>query len=85
MLLRRGKAFEEEAKKVDLVTVPFDAGFFVSIPCDDSDAVASKLEEKGIFTVPLEKGIRVSVASVSEEKCRILPAEIKEAMEACEL
>ena len=47
--------------------------FFVSIPCDDSDAVASKLEEKGIFTVPLEKGIRVSVASVSEEKCRILP------------
>ena len=83
MLLRRGKAFEEEAKKVDLVTVPFDAGFFVSIPCDDPDAVATKLEEKGIFTVPLAKGVRVSVASVSEEKCRILPAEIKKAMEAC--
>lgn len=83
MLLRRGKAFEEEAKKVDLVTVPFDAGFFVSIPCDDPDAVASKLEEKGIFTVPLAKGVRVSIASVSEEKCRIIPAEIKKAMEAC--
>lgn len=80
MLLRRGKAFEEEAKKVGLVTVPFDAGFFVSIPCDDPDAVASKLEEKGIFTVPLAKGVRVSVASVSEEKCRVLPAEIKKAM-----
>ena len=85
MLLRRGKAFEEEAKKVDLVTVPFDAGFFVSIPCDDPDAVASKLEEKGIFTVPLAKGVRVSIASVSEEKCRIIPAEIKKAMEACGL
>ena len=80
MLLRRGKAFEEEAKKVGLVTVPFDAGFFVSIPCDDPDAVASKLEEKGIFTVPLAKGVRVSVDSVSEEKCRVLPAEIKKAM-----
>ena len=84
MLLRRGKAFEEEAKKVGLVTVPFDAGFFVSIPCDDPDAVASKLEEKGIFTVPLAKGVRVSVASVSEEKCRVLPAEIKNAMDACD-
>ena len=81
MLLRRGKAFEEEAKKIGLVTVPFDAGFFVSIPCDDPDAVAAKLEEKGIFIVPLAKGVRVSVASVSEEKCKLLPAEIKKAIE----
>ena len=28
MLLDRGRAFEEEAAKVDLETVPFDAGFF---------------------------------------------------------
>ena len=83
MLLRRGKAFDEEAAKIGLVTVPFDAGFFVSIPCSDPDAVASKLEEEGIFTVPLAKGVRVSVASISEEVCRRLPMAIKKAMEAC--
>lgn len=80
MLLARGKAFEEEAKKVGLVTVPFDAGFFVSIPCDDPDSISARLEKEGIFLVPLAKGLRVSVASVSEEKCRLLPARIAEAM-----
>lgn len=82
MLLRRGRAFEEEAQKAGLVTVPFDAGFFVSIPCDNPDEISLRLEEKGIFLVPLEKGLRVSIASVSEEKCRIIPAAIAEAMNA---
>ncbi|MDD6043678.1 MAG: aminotransferase class I/II-fold pyridoxal phosphate-dependent enzyme [Eubacteriaceae bacterium] len=80
MLLRRGKAFEEEANKIGLVTVPFDAGFFVSIPCDNPDEIASKLEKEGLFIIPLAKGVRVSVASVSEEKCRVIPAKILNAM-----
>ncbi len=82
MLLRRGKAFEEAAAQVGLVTVPFVAGFFVSVPCDDPDAVSAKLEEENIFTIPLAKGVRVSVAAVGEERCRILPAKIKAALEA---
>lgn len=81
MLLRRGKAFEEEAKKAGLEIVPFDAGFFVSIPCDNPDEVSAALEKEGIFLVPLAKGVRVSVASVSEAKCRILPAKIKAVMD----
>lgn len=80
MLLARGRAFEEEAQKVGLHAVPFDAGFFVSIPCDNPDEVSAKLEKEGLFLVPLAKGIRVSVASVSEENCRKLPAKILEAM-----
>lgn len=80
MLLARGRAFEEEAKKVGLVTVPFDAGFFVSIPCDNPEAACEKLEKEGVFLVPLGKGIRVSVASVPENICRQLPAKILDAM-----
>ncbi|MCF0140645.1 MAG: tRNA (guanosine(46)-N7)-methyltransferase TrmB [Mogibacterium sp.] len=82
MLLARGKAFEEEANKVGLEIVPFSSGFFVSIPTDQPDALCAKLEEKGIFLVPLALGVRVSVASISEEKCRRIPAVIKECMEA---
>lgn len=81
MLLARGRAFEEEAEKAGLETVPFDAGFFVSIPCDDPDAISAELEKQGLFIVPLAKGLRVSVASVSEEKCRKIPAMIKAAMD----
>ena len=80
MLLARGKAFSEAAKEAELEIVPFDAGFFVSVPCEDPDAVSRKLEEQDIFLVPLKKGLRISVASVPEDKCRMLPAIIKSVM-----
>lgn len=80
MLLARGRAFEEEARNVGLETVPFDAGFFLSIPCDNPDEISARLEREDVFIVPLAKGLRVSVASISEEKCRKLPALIKAAM-----
>jgi aspartate/tyrosine/aromatic aminotransferase len=81
MLLARGKAFEEEAAKCGLKTVPFSAGYFVTIPCDDPDGVCDKLNEKNVFLIPFENGVRASVAASSEEKCRRLPALIKAAME----
>lgn len=80
MLLARGRAFSEAAEEAGLPIVPFDAGFFVSVPCDDPDAVSRELEKEDIFLVPLKLGLRVSVASISEEKCRRLPAAIKAAM-----
>lgn len=84
MLLRRGKAFEEAAAQAGLEIVPFDAGFFTSVPCSDPDRVSAILEEEGIFTVPLAKGVRVSVASIAEDKCRMLPARILKAIKSSE-
>lgn len=81
MLADRGRAFTEAAEAADLEIVPFDAGFFISIPCSDPDAVSAELEKEGVFIVPLAKGLRVSVASISEEKCRKLPAMIKAVMD----
>ena len=82
MLLARGRGFEEEAKKVGLDIVPFSAGFFVTVPCSDPDALAEELKKKNAFVIPLATGgIRISVASSSEAKCRKLPGLIKEAME----
>lgn len=80
MLLSRGRAFEEEANRVGLPIVPFDAGFFVSIPCENPDEISAKLEKEGVFLVPLAKGLRVSVASISEEKCRRIPEKVLAAM-----
>ncbi|MGI6177847.1 MAG: pyridoxal phosphate-dependent aminotransferase [Eubacterium sp.] len=82
MLLARGKAFEKAAEDCGLVTVPFSSGFFVSVPSDEPDALAARLREEGIFLIPLAKGVRVSVASVSEKICGMLPARIKAAAEA---
>ena len=81
MLLARGKAFEEEAEKCGLKTVPFSAGFFVTIPCADPDGVCEKLSRKNVFLIPFEGGVRASIAASSEDKCRRLPALIKAAMD----
>ena len=81
MLLARGRAFEEEAAKCGLETVPFSAGFFVTIPCKDPDGLCSKLNEKNVFLIPFDGGVRVSIAASSEDKCRRLPAMIKSAMD----
>ena len=76
MLLKRGRAFEEAAKDANLPIVPFDSGFFASVPCDNPDEVGKVLQSDGIFLVPLAKGLRITVASISEEKCRAIPAKI---------
>lgn len=80
VLVARGRAFEKAANEAGLEIVPFDSGFFASIPCSNPDEVSRRLEKEGIFIVPLAKGLRVSVASISEEKCAAIPFKIAEAM-----
>lgn len=76
-LRRRGTAFVERAKEVGLDIIPYDSGFFITIPCDNPDEICAKLQEKNLFTVPLSKGIRVSVASNTIDECQRMPEIIK--------
>jgi aspartate/tyrosine/aromatic aminotransferase len=69
MLLERGRIFEKTLNDNGVKCVPFSAGFFVTIACDDPAEVGRKLEEQDIFCLALAKGIRVSIASISKEKC----------------
>ena len=69
MLLERGKVFEQTLRENGTKSVPFTAGFFITIPSDKPDEICKKLEEQDIFCLALAKGIRVSIASISKEKC----------------
>jgi aromatic-amino-acid transaminase len=80
MLIARGQAFSEEARRVGLEMAPFDAGFFISVPCDKPEEISAELEKENVFIVPLKKGLRVSVASIPEHLCRKLPGIIKKAL-----
>lgn len=82
LLLERGSTFEREAKKIGLEMVPFYGGFFATVPCENSGTVAQRLQEEGIFLIPLEKGLRISLASVSKARCEMLPAKILAAIKA---
>ncbi len=81
MLLERGRAFEKAAKECGLPMVPFDGGFFASVPTDKPELLVDELMKEGIFLVPLGKGVRIAVSAVPIEKLKILPARIKAVME----
>lgn len=80
MLIKRGRVFEEAAQSAGLDCVPFDSGFFTCVECDDPDAVSAELEKKGDFVVPFAKGIRISIAAVSEAKCVKIAGDIADVM-----
>ncbi|WP_042275466.1 pyridoxal phosphate-dependent aminotransferase [[Clostridium] dakarense] len=84
MLNKRADIFVKEAKKVGLPILPYIDGFFISIPCDNPMEVSEELTKDNVYAVPLKMGIRFAICAVSEEKCKIAPSIIKNALEYVE-
>ena len=82
LLEERGNTFLKSAQEVSLPITNYKGGFFVSIPYDDPVALSEKLIEDGLFVVPLQKGIRIALCAISEDKCKITPVLIKQAMDS---
>lgn len=78
ILEARTAAFDAEAARAGLSTLPHGTAFFVTVPCDDPDGLGEALEKKNVYLIRTKGGIRVTLASISEEKCRMLPAIIRE-------
>ncbi len=51
--MARANAFLEAAKEVGLNPLPFQCGFFVTIPCENSEEVYKKLVDKKIHIIPM--------------------------------
>jgi len=82
MMAERARLFAAEAKEVKLNMLPYIAGFFLSIPAKDPDAVCLKLREDNIFAVPLEEGVRVAVCALPAAKVKGVPTKIAAAIAA---
>ena len=80
-LIKRANAFLEESKKCGLKTLPFDCGFFVTIPCKNPDAVYNYLVSKKVHIIPMANVIRVTISAIPLEVCKRLPKLIKEAID----
>ena len=81
ILQARAKAFLDAAKTADLEICPYVDGFFISIPCENTEAVRDELITKDFFIVALKHGLRFAPCAVSEAQCRIAPEMIKAAIE----
>ncbi len=84
MIKARADLFTEEAKACGLPMLPYVAGFFLSIPANNPDAICNKLHEDNIFAVPLAAGVRIAVCAVPLKKIKGMAAKVYAAMKEVE-
>lgn len=84
MTKARADVFMKEAKACGLPTIPYKAGFFVSIPSAQPDAVCERLHADHVFLAPLAAGVRVAICAIPLKQMPGLAAKIKRALEDVE-
>ena len=82
MIKARADLFTKEAEECGLPMLPYVAGFFLSIPAKNPDAICEKLHEDNIFAVPLAAGVRIAVCAVPLKKIKGMAAKVNAAMQA---
>ncbi len=80
LLKKRTDLFVKEAKEAGLSHYPYKEGFFVTLDMDNDKAAKlhQALMDENIFTVKVNKGIRVALCSLPLEKVKGLAGRIKE-------
>lgn len=81
LLKERSAIFVNEANDVGLEIYPHVEGFFVTIKVTDNkekEALNLRLQNKNIFTVEVDGGLRVAICSVSRRKLKGLAKRIKD-------
>ncbi len=84
LLKERSDIFTSEADACGLEYYPYKEGFFVTVKIEDSNvrnAYHEALMKEHIYTVMVNKGIRVAVCSLPVEKCKGLAARMKKILD----
>lgn len=81
MLKERAEIFVLEAKEVGLSHYPYVEGFFITIPCNNLDKVVSKLNQDGIYLVPVRGAVRVAICSVTKKDILGLAKKVQNAID----
>ncbi len=80
LLKERSELFMKEADEAKLAYYPYKEGFFVTLKMDNDvrDRFHEALMDEHIYTVKVNRGIRVAVCSLSKEKTKGLVRRMKE-------
>ena len=84
LLKERSDIFTSEADVCGLEYYPYKEGFFVTVKIEDNNvrnAYHEALMKEHIYTVMVNKGIRVAVCSLPVEKCKGLAARMKKILD----
>lgn len=85
LLKQRCEIFKSEADQCGLIYYPYKEGFFVTLKVED-DELLTKFHEamlaQDIYTIKVNKGIRVALCSLSVDKCQGLAFKMKDILES---
>ncbi|MCP1223487.1 aminotransferase class I/II-fold pyridoxal phosphate-dependent enzyme [Sebaldella sp. S0638] len=82
LMKERADIFINEAKEEGLPMCTYRGGFFITVPLgDDTEKIGLELQKENIFTVILDKGLRVAICSVPKRQLHGLPAKIKKVID----
>ena len=84
LLKERSEIFMAEASECGLGLYPYKEGFFITLKVNNSirEAYHQKLMDNNIFTVQVNKGIRVAVCSLPVEKAKGLAKKMKDILDS---
>ena len=84
MIKARADIFVKEARECGLPMIPYIAGFFLSVPCDDPQAVCDLLHAEHIYLVPLAAGVRIALCSIPIQKIPGIATKLNKALQEVE-
>ncbi len=85
LLKQRCEIFKSEADSCGLAYYPYKEGFFVTLKIEDDDLLTRFHEAmlaQDIYTIKVNKGIRVALCSLSIDKCQGLALRMKDILES---
>jgi len=84
LLRQRSDIFVKEAAECNLPLYPYKEGFFITLKVDNAirERYHEVLMENNIFTVQVNKGIRVAVCSLPVEKAKGLAKRMKDILDS---
>ncbi len=84
LLNKRATLFLTQAKEVNLPTYPYKEGFFITIPIDNDkkQAYHEALINHHIYTVQVNKGIRIALCSLSLQDIDTLAYRLKDILDS---
>lgn len=77
VLTRRADALDAALKAEGFDGVPWDGGFFVTVPMMQPRAVSDRLMTEGVFVVPVPEGLRLGICGLREADAPRVAAAIR--------
>lgn len=79
-LQSRAQALSDALRAEQIQGVPWQGGFFVTLNPENPAAVSDKLRARGVFVVPMPKGLRVGLCGLRAQDAPIFALAYKESL-----